>query len=78
MVPMPGFGPVNPHILDRDTLRYPFRMNRNRQPLPALVSLDLVAIPPTVFVILNVVIENKQVSPANLVKVTAPGDIRGL
>jgi len=52
-------------------------MHRNGQPLFALCSFDLVAIPPAMFIVLNIVIKDKKVSFADLMKIASPGNIRG-
>ena len=39
---------------------------------------DLVAVAPTVFVVLHIIVEDKKVGAADLVEVAAPGDVRRL
>ena len=74
----PGFGPVDFDILDRDALGDAGAMDRDGDPLFTLSGLDLVAIAPAVLVILDIVIEDEQISARHLVKISTPGDIGGL
>ena len=71
----PRLGPVNAHILDGDTLHDTFAMHRDGEPLFALMGLDLVAVAPAMFVVLNIIIKDKQISAANLIEISPPGNI---
>ena len=47
----------------------------NRQPLPALSGLDLVAVLLFILLELDVVQKNKKISPVNLIEISEPGQI---
>jgi len=53
-------------------------MDRGRQPLFALIRLDLVAVSPAMFVILNIIIEYKKISPTDLVKISTSWNAGGV
>src|SRR5215211_4222381 len=78
MIIRPSGRPVNPHIFYRDSLCYAFAMYRDGQPPFSLRGLDLVAVAPAVLIILHVIIENKKIGAADLIKVPAPGNVGGL
>src|ERR1041385_6811445 len=74
----PRLGPIDTYILNRYALRYSLAMDWNGKPLFTLMSLDLITIAPAMFIILNIIIENKQICSSNLVEISTPGNIRGL
>jgi hypothetical protein len=51
---------------------------RDAQPLRAMGGFNPIPIPPAMFIILNVIIEYKHIRPVDLIKISSPGDIRGL
>src|SRR5215208_4119413 len=78
MIPPPRLGPVDAHIFNGSSLGYALAVDRDGEPLFALCSLDLVAVAPAVLVILHIIVEDKQIGAADLIKITAPRNIRRL
>src|SRR5262249_25531246 len=52
--------------------------NGDGEPKQSLVGFDVVAVPPAVLVVLNVVVEDEDVALVELVEVAEPGEIAGL
>ena len=71
----PVLAPVNLNIHDRDPLCHAFAVDGDSQPLFSLGSFDLVAVAPAIFVILHIIVEDEQISLADLVEIAAPGDV---
>src|SRR5215475_8155412 len=70
---------ANANVLDQSALRpHAFVIDRNREPFHALGGFDSIAVSPASRVILHVVVEDKTIRFANLVKISAPGNIRRL
>src|SRR5215468_11670742 len=80
--PMFGF----PRIVWREANvpdRHVMRMNAlgddgDGQPLETICRLDLIAISPAMLIVLDTIVENKDVGLLNLMKVTAPRDVARL
>src|SRR5215207_150321 len=72
----PGVLPDDPNLMDGNILGLgPAAMDRDGQPLPATWSLDLVAIAPAAFIVLDVIIKNKQIGTVDLIKISSPWDV---
>src|SRR5687768_7964439 len=71
----PRLGPINTHISDGCAIRYAPGVDRNRQPLFSLMSLDLIAVTPAMLIVLHIIIEDKQIRAADLVKIAPPGNV---
>ena len=52
-----------------------FLYDRNRQPDRTIWSLNTVSIAPTVFVVLNIVVENEDISLLDLMEIASPRNI---
>src|SRR5689334_18705443 len=75
----PWIVPRDLNLINRNIFRLrPMTMNGDRQPLFATGRLDLIAIAPTALIILDIIVKNKQVGAADLVKIAAPRNIGGL
>ena len=59
VVRSPDFGPINLDFFYQLTLSRPGTVDRNGQPLLSLNCLDLVAVAPTVLVVLNIIVEDE-------------------
>jgi hypothetical protein len=68
--------PIYANLVNRSAIDgIAFCVNRNRQPVQAGRALDAVAIAPSMFVVLNVIVENENVASANQVEIAAPWDV---
>jgi hypothetical protein len=56
-------------------LDHTFFHDRNRQPHRTIHGFDAVTIAPAMFVILNIVIENKNIRFVDLMKISPPWDV---
>jgi hypothetical protein len=79
MLLVPGSLPADADLVDRDVLNLGcMAVDWDSKPSGALRGFDAIAIPPTARIILDIVIEHKNIRFDDLVEVTAPGDIGGL
>src|SRR5271157_337697 len=79
MICIPGMFLHNAYIVNGNLFHLcATAMDGNSQPLFALRCLDLIPIAPAMFVILNIIVKNKKVGVADLVKITTPGNVRWL
>jgi hypothetical protein len=75
MIFRPRPGPINTHIPDQRSIRYPLRVHGNRQPLFSLMGLDLVSVAPAMLIILHIIVKDEYIRAADLIKIPPPGNI---
>lgn len=75
VVRSPDFRPINLDLFYQPALGRPGTVDRDGQPLLPLYGLDLIAVAPTVLVVLNIIVEDEKVCSMDLVENSAPGDV---